>query len=70
MSHLQLQLETAVSANLQLNFDGTYCLKKKGKTKYKQYENGQGSKMFDPVPNESMSPDTCTINRQAVRTIP
>ena len=26
MSHLQLQLETAESANLQLNFDGTYCI--------------------------------------------
>jgi hypothetical protein len=46
------------------------CLERKGKTKYKQYENGQGSKMFDPVPNKSMSPDTYTINRQAVQTIP
>jgi hypothetical protein len=46
------------------------CLKRKGKTKYKQYENGQGSKMFDPVPNESTSPDTCIVNGQAVRTIP
>ena len=46
------------------------CLKGKGKTRYKQYENGQGSKMFDPVPNESMSPDTCIVNGWAVRTIP
>ena len=46
------------------------CLERKGKTKYKQYENGQGSKMFDPVPNESSSPDACIVNGQSVRTIP
>jgi hypothetical protein len=28
------------------------CLEKKGKTKYKEAKNGQGSKMFDPVPNK------------------
>jgi hypothetical protein len=46
------------------------CLERKGKTKYKQYKNGQGSKMFDPVPNEPMSPDTRIVNGQAVQTIP
>jgi hypothetical protein len=46
------------------------CLKRKGKTKYKYYKNRKGSKMFDPVPNESKSPDACIVNRQAVWTIP
>jgi hypothetical protein len=46
------------------------CLARKEKPNTSNTKMDRDQKMFDPVPNESTSPDTCIVNGQAVRTIP